>query len=64
MAKLRVERDEEQVQAALANLEAASATDSNLVEPILECARAYCTLFEIRDAMEQVFGSYKEPVFF
>jgi methylmalonyl-CoA mutase N-terminal domain/subunit len=64
MAKLRRERDEERVQAALAALEAASATDANLVEPILECARAYCTLFEIRDAMEKVFGSYKEPVFF
>ena len=31
---------------------------------ILDCARAYCTLFEIRAAMEDVFGAYKEPVFF
>ena len=27
-------------------------------------ARASCTLYEIRYAMEEVFGSYKEPVFF
>ena len=32
--------------------------------PILDCARAGCTLYEIRHAMEKTFGSYKEPVFF
>jgi methylmalonyl-CoA mutase N-terminal domain/subunit len=31
---------------------------------ILDCARAYCTLYEIRAAMEAVFGAYREPVFF
>jgi methylmalonyl-CoA mutase N-terminal domain/subunit len=64
MARLRAERDEGQVRATLVALEAAAGTGSNLVDPILECARAYCTLFEIREAMEKVFGSYKEPVFF
>ena len=64
MARLRAERDEERVGSSLAALEAAAGTGSNLVDPILECARAYCTLFEIREAMEKVFGSYKEPVFF
>jgi methylmalonyl-CoA mutase N-terminal domain/subunit len=64
MARLRSERDEERVQSTLAALEAAAGKEANLVDPILECARAYCTLFEIREAMEKVFGSYKEPVFF
>jgi methylmalonyl-CoA mutase N-terminal domain/subunit len=64
MARLRSERDEERVRTCLEALEAAARTDRNLVDPILECARAYCTLFEIREAMEKVFGSYKEPVFF
>jgi methylmalonyl-CoA mutase N-terminal domain/subunit len=31
---------------------------------ILECARRYCTLYEIRAALESVFGAYREPVFF
>jgi methylmalonyl-CoA mutase N-terminal domain/subunit len=31
---------------------------------ILECARKYCTLYEIRRAIEDVFGAYREPVFF
>ena len=64
MARLRADRDEKRVESTLAALEAATGTGMNLVDPILECARAYCTLFEIREAMEKVFGSYKEPVFF
>ncbi len=64
MARLRQERDDHRVRATLAALEAATGSDENLVEPILDCARAHCTLFEIREAMEKVFGSYKEPVFF
>jgi len=64
MARLRAERDENRVRSTLEVLETAAATDANLVDPILDCARAYCTLFEIREAMEKVFGDYKEPVFF
>ena len=43
---------------------AAARTDANMIPHILECARAYCTLYEIRAAMEDVFGAYREPVFF
>jgi methylmalonyl-CoA mutase N-terminal domain/subunit len=64
MADLREGRDDAEVARTLAALEAACDTDENLVPHILECARAYCTLYEIRHAMEQEFGSYKEPVFF
>jgi methylmalonyl-CoA mutase N-terminal domain/subunit len=64
LARLREERDSQRVRWSLDALEAAAASDANLVDPILECARAYCTLYEIREAMERVFGSYKEPVFF
>ena len=38
--------------------------EENLFPKILDCARSYCTLYEIRHAMEEVFGSYKEPVSF
>jgi len=64
MARLRGERDETRVEETLATLEAAARNGANVVEPILDCARAWCTLYEIRAAMERVFGSYKEPVFF
>ncbi len=64
MARLRAERDGDRVEASLAALRAAAASDENLVPRILDCARAYCTLYEIRAAMEDVFGAYREPVFF
>jgi len=64
MADLRARRDDAAVQTTLAALTAACRGHENLVPRILDCARAYCTLFEIRHAMQEVFGSYKEPVFF
>ncbi|TVR62400.1 MAG: methylmalonyl-CoA mutase [Gemmatimonadales bacterium] len=64
MAELRASRDDEAVQRTLSALTEGARTGANLVPLILDCARAYCTLFEIRFAMEEVFGSYKEPVFF
>ncbi|MGD2044711.1 MAG: methylmalonyl-CoA mutase family protein [Gemmatimonadota bacterium] len=64
MAKMRAKRDSDEVSRTLANLTAACRGEENLFPRILDCARAYCTLFEIRDAMETVFGSYKEPVSF
>ena len=64
MANLRNKRDDGDVERTLQALESACTTDENLVPYILDCARVYCTLFEIRHAMENVFGSYKEPVFF
>jgi len=64
LAELRASRDQAQVDRSLAALTEAARGHENLVPRILDCARAYCTLFEIRHAMEEVFGSYKEPVFF
>jgi methylmalonyl-CoA mutase N-terminal domain/subunit len=64
MTKMRAQRDNALVERRLADLRAAAATDRNLMPFILDCARAYCTLYEIRAAMESVFGAYREPVFF
>lgn len=64
MAAMRAGRDADAVRAKLAALTEACRGEDNVVPFILDCARAYCTLYEIRAAMEEVFGSYKEPVFF
>jgi methylmalonyl-CoA mutase N-terminal domain/subunit len=64
MAEMRSTRDEALVAERLAALEAACRSDGNVFPAILDCARAYGTLFEIRAAMEKVFGAYREPVFF
>src|ERR1700704_6068653 len=64
MAAMRAERDNALVEKRLAALREAAKTSENLMPYILDCARAYCTLYEIRAAMEAVFGAYREPVFF
>jgi methylmalonyl-CoA mutase N-terminal domain/subunit len=64
LAKLRRERDNDACRAALDDLREAARGTSNTMPFILECARRYCTLYEIRAALESVFGAYREPVFF
>jgi len=64
MKQMRATRDNDLVRRRLDALRAAAKTTENLVPHILDCARAYATLYEIRAAMEDVFGAYREPVFF
>ncbi len=64
LARLRETRDAERCRRALDALREAARTDANLIPYILDAARADATLYEIRAAMEDVFGSYREPVFF
>jgi methylmalonyl-CoA mutase N-terminal domain/subunit len=64
MARLRTERDAERVESTLAALHAAAVEDRNVMPAMLDCARAYCTLYEIREVLERVYGAYREPVFF
>ncbi len=64
LAALRVSRDAERVATCLEALRSAAAEGRNVIPAMLDCARAYCTLFEIRHVLEQIYGSYREPVFF
>jgi methylmalonyl-CoA mutase N-terminal domain/subunit len=64
LAELRARRDGARVERCLAELHAAAARDDNVIPAMLDCARAYCTLYEIRHALEEVYGAYREPVFF
>jgi methylmalonyl-CoA mutase N-terminal domain/subunit len=61
---LRQTRDNALCAERLDRLRQAARGTENVVPHILECARAYCTLYEIRAALEDVFGAYREPVFF
>ena len=64
MARVRAERDAELVEQRLATLRSAAAEDRNIIPAMLDCARAYCTLYEIRHVLEEIYGNYREPVFF
>jgi len=64
LARLRQTRDAVLVKQRLDALRTAARGKDNLVPLILDCARCYATLYEIRAALEDVFGAYREPVFF
>ncbi len=57
-------RDTEQLERTLSNLREAAADDVNLMDPLIECARAHASEGEIVEALQTVFGTYTEtPVF-
>ncbi|MFM8156150.1 MAG: protein meaA [Actinomycetes bacterium] len=57
----RAERHQADVDAALARLAAEAATDANLMEATLACARAGVTTGEWAGALREVFGEYRAP---
>jgi methylmalonyl-CoA mutase N-terminal domain/subunit len=62
---LRARRDPAAVEAALTRLKTDAARDDrNLMDPIVDAARAYVTMGEMCDAFREVWGTWREtPVF-
>jgi methylmalonyl-CoA mutase, N-terminal domain len=61
---VKASRDPEAAEQALTELRDSAAAGRNLMEPLLECARAHCTEGEIVESLQRVFGTYTEtPVF-
>jgi methylmalonyl-CoA mutase N-terminal domain/subunit len=59
IAELRRTRNAEQAGSSLERLRRTAQGSGNLMVPILECVRSYCTLGEICDTMREVFGEYR-----
>jgi methylmalonyl-CoA mutase, N-terminal domain len=64
MAEMREARDQAEVDRTLAALQEAARSEVNVIPAMLDAVRAYATLYEIRHALEEVYGAYQEPVFF
>src|SRR5690606_216435 len=64
MAELRRRRDQAEVDRTLAVLREAARNGENVIPAMLDATRGYATLYEIRHTLEEVFGAYREPVFF
>jgi methylmalonyl-CoA mutase, N-terminal domain len=61
LRRLRSERDDTAADRALQRLKAAALDEGeNLIPPMVECARAWCTEGEIVGALREVFGEYTE----
>jgi methylmalonyl-CoA mutase, N-terminal domain len=59
VARVRAERNAAAASTALARVESAARDGSNLMPPIVDAVRNWCTTGEISDAMRKVFGEYK-----
>jgi methylmalonyl-CoA mutase, N-terminal domain len=61
---VRARREGAEAENALSELRDAATGGRNLMEPLLDCARAHCTEGEIVESLQRVFGTYTEtPVF-
>ena len=61
LARVKSERDQGAVDAALASLGAAARGDGPMMEPVLEAVRSYATLGEMCDALRAEWGEYTPP---
>jgi methylmalonyl-CoA mutase N-terminal domain/subunit len=60
LTRIKAERDQQQVQQCLADLEiAARSATANLMDPVLAAVRSYCSLGEICNVLRGVFGEYR-----
>ena len=52
------------MQSCLDGVRRAAKEKTNLMPPIIEAAKAYCTQQEICDVLREVFGTYTDPAEF
>ena len=64
LAKVKATRDASKVKACLDGVRDAASNKMNLMPPIIEAAKAYCTQQEICDVLRDVFGTYTDPAEF
>jgi methylmalonyl-CoA mutase N-terminal domain/subunit len=62
--RMRASRDARAAADAIEALVAAAGTEANLIEPLVDCARAGCTGGEVTAALQSVFGTWRETAVF
>ncbi|WP_458185437.1 acyl-CoA mutase large subunit family protein [Haladaptatus sp. NG-WS-4] len=62
LAEVKEERDDEAVEAALADLQTAIDEDENVMPAIVDAVKAYATMGEIMKVFEAEHGSYQETI--
>jgi methylmalonyl-CoA mutase N-terminal domain/subunit len=64
LRNVRSERDSGRFDSAMESLRAAIRAEENLMEPVLECVRAYATVGEMVELMKNEYGTWREPEIF
>ncbi|MCP4248155.1 MAG: methylmalonyl-CoA mutase [bacterium] len=62
LERVRAERDEAEVNAALGNVLAAAEKGGNVMPGMIEAVKAYATVGELTQCLAKVYGRYDEPV--
>ena len=62
--KVRAERDAARYESAMSALRDAIRAEENLMEPVLDCVRAYASMGEIVELMKGEYGTWREPEIF
>jgi methylmalonyl-CoA mutase len=62
LENIKKQRNAQDVAQLLSELKTAAQTEGNLLEIAVRCAKARCTLGEISDALEEVFGRYQAKI--
>ena len=62
LATVKKERDDEAVEAALAELQTVTRNGENVVPAIVDAVKVYATMGEIMGVFEDQFGSYQETI--
>jgi methylmalonyl-CoA mutase N-terminal domain/subunit len=57
--RIRAERDDGDVEEALANVRSAAEGEANLLPPMIDAVKAHATVGEICDELRDVFGEYR-----
>lgn len=64
LKEIKGARSSADVSKALKEVSRAAKTDDNLIPPLVDAAKVYCTVGEICAELKEVFGEFKEPAFF
>jgi methylmalonyl-CoA mutase, N-terminal domain len=64
LQKVKASRDAAKVKSTLDAVRVASTSGANLMPPIIEAAKAYCTQQEICDVLRETMGTYTDPAEF
>jgi methylmalonyl-CoA mutase N-terminal domain/subunit len=64
LRRIRAERDNKAVDAALARLRTDAAAGTNVMPALVEAVKAYASVGEMTKELVNVFGRYQEPIRF
>lgn len=64
LLRIKEERDKGKVKECLEKVEEACGKGQNVMEPVIEAVKNYCTLQEVCDVYRKVYGTYRDPGIF